>query len=54
MRPGDEARRTPAVPLDVSRMGGPQHAEQEGAALTDAAERTTAPKPTPPDFEEVG
>jgi len=53
VRPGDEARRTPATPLDVSKMGGPQRADREGAALTDAAQRTTAPKPVAPDFEEV-
>ena len=42
-----------APSLDISRMGGPQHAEREAAALMDAAERATAPPPAPVSFEEV-
>ena len=42
-----------ATPLEIYRMGGPQHAEREGAALMEAAERATAPQPSPVAFEEV-
>ena len=42
-----------STPLDISRMGGPQHAEREAAALRDAAERATAPRPTPVTFQDV-
>lgn len=42
-----------ATPLDISRMGGPQRAEREAAALTSAAERATAPPSAPVSYEEV-
>ena len=51
---GEHVTRADASPLDISRMGGPQRAEREGAALMEAAERTTSPKVAPPTFEEVG
>ncbi|CAL5224530.1 g7229 [Coccomyxa viridis] len=49
---GDVMRPAGSTPLDISRMGGPQHAEREAAALRDAAERATAPRPTPVTFQD--
>ena len=42
-----------ATPVNIHRVGGPQRAEREGAALMEAAERATAPRPSPVAFEEV-
>ncbi len=50
---GDATRTAGDTSLDISRMGGPQRAEREAAALTDAAERATAPQPAPVSFEDV-